>query len=182
MRSFVKPDALEAKYRAPLGSPYLGAAENLLFKARRALFEDDPARAVRYIDRAIQLPDDDREEVQPAGHAAHMMLFNLVSDEMEEAEEDDDDWLQAATRVFETADLTLRAELRHVLEDVADANILTKSERRHLAKLLDSAPPRQSVWDAPLPADQLRDQVLTILRACEAYEDALDDLSEQAGE
>lgn len=176
MQSFIKPDALEAQKRVSVQSPYLDAAENLLFKARRALFEEDPERAARYVERAVQLPFDDHEEVQPAGHAAHMMLFNLISDELEEADEDDDDWLQAAARVFETADLTLRAELRDVLEDVAGANDLTKSERRYLSKLLADAPPRQAVWDSPLPADELRDQVLTILRACEAYQDVLDEL------
>jgi hypothetical protein len=110
----------------------------------------------------------------PAGIEAHMMLFNLVSDEFEASEEGDTLWLDAALHVLASdLDQCGRSELRDVLEDIALSPILTADERRRLKAALVAAPPRHSLWDLRLSADGLRDHILTVLDVCDAYVDAI---------
>ena len=175
IRSFVTADGLRRRGEDSRSAAYQEAAENLLLKAWRELI-DDPGRAVSYVERALRLPFDPNEDSAPAAYAAHMLLFNLLVDELEDSEEEGDEWLTAAIQVLNSADPRARSELRDVLEVVAQDYHITSSERRKLAAAVKSAPPRQSLFDLQLPPAELRDHIIAILQACEAYESALDDL------
>ncbi|HQD96730.1 MAG TPA: hypothetical protein PLO15_04865 [Propionicimonas sp.] len=175
IRSFVTADGLRRRREDNPSSAYQEAAENLLLKAWRELV-DDPGRAVSYVERALRLPFDPNEDSAPAAYAAHMLLFNLVVDALEDSEEGEEEWLAAAIQVLNSADPRARSELRDVLEVVAQDYHITSSERRKLAAAVKSAPPRQSLFDLQLPPDELCDHIVAVLHACEAYETALDEI------
>ena len=94
------------------------AARNLLHKAQRALDDDDTERARAYVTRAVQLPFDEAEEVPPVAWAAHMLLFTAVTDALEESDEDDTAWLDAALEVLASAGTVGRSAMASVLSDV----------------------------------------------------------------
>ena len=95
---------------------------------------------------------------------------------MSSTQEAEEEWLAAVIQVLNSADPRARSELRDVLEVVAQDYHITSSERRKLAAAVKSAPPRQSLFDLQLPPDELRDHIVAVLHACEAYETALDEI------
>lgn len=76
-------EALSGRTLQPFSLALRQAAENLLFKARRALDDHDVDRAATWVDRAVELPFDEHEEVAPAAQAVHMDLFCAVTDAAE---------------------------------------------------------------------------------------------------
>ncbi len=150
-------------------------AENLLVKAVDALEAQDDDRATALVRRAVGLPFDEHEEVAPAAAAAHLMLFNLVTDVMEDSPDDDERWLDAALGVIDGPVQTARLDMRDVLTAIAQDYDLTRSERRRLQSGIRDVKPAPELIDlVDLTRDELAERVMAILGACRTYADAVD--------
>ncbi|HEX3930822.1 MAG TPA: hypothetical protein VHW64_08965 [Nocardioides sp.] len=108
------------------------AASNLLTKAIRDLDNGEPERARSYVDRAVRLPYDRHEESHPVAMEAHMMLFCLVTDELQAADEDDSGWLDAAIAAQASASEAARCTMRDVLMAVDHDYNIGQAERAAL--------------------------------------------------
>lgn len=136
-----RPGALDAARRssgairnAQFHTAMVGA-DNLLDKAARALREGDEQRATRLIDRAAAMEWDDREERFPGVAAAEMLLFTLVTDVLEDSDEDEHQWLDAALDVMATGGVgaeLLADALYAIGEGSLDYYDLTPVEHRRL--------------------------------------------------
>ncbi len=149
-------------------------AENLLVKAIDALAAQDEDRATALVRRAVGLPFDEHEEVAPAAMAAHHLLFNLVTDVMEDSPDDDERWLDAALAVIDGPDRFARLDMRDVLTAIAQDYDLTRSERRRLRggiRDVEAAPELVDLLD--LTQEELAERVMAILGACRSYADAV---------
>jgi hypothetical protein len=114
-------------------TPYL-AARNLLTKA--LLRVDDRKRAEQYVDRALQLPFDEHEGVHPAVHETHMLLYIAITDEIEDADESDSLWLDAALTTMDRCGPLARENLCEILHLVTGEYVLEPGERRKLRDAL----------------------------------------------
>lgn len=171
-------DALLASGRtlAPFSQALGLGAENLLVKAIDALEAQDEDRATALVRRAVGLPFDEHEEVVPAAAAAHLMLFNLVTDVMEDSPDDDERWLDAALGILSDSDGPARLDVRDVLVAIAQDYDLTQNERRRLTAGIRGVEPGPELIDRKdLPPEEFEVRVAAIVRACRAYVDALDD-------
>lgn len=160
---------------SPISHGLQEAAENLLNKALKALRTGDHRRAETYTARAARLDFDDHEEVHPAWMQAHMLLFEAVTDALEECPDDDHSWLDAALAVLADCGEYARPELEQVLATVDhDWRLRPQESRRVQTALagvtwspgLESSPPEQD-------AERIR-AILQILGAVASYQRALD--------
>ena len=148
-------------------------AENLLSKARRALAADDD-RADALIRRACSMPCDDWEGSSPAAQAAVMMLFSLLVDDLEESDEDDPTWLAAVLAAFDAAPVDGRADLQHVLRDIANDYNLNRRESAALRRMIAHLPvDHRPITDLDPAAESLVPRVRALLLICNDFEDAL---------
>jgi hypothetical protein len=153
------------------------AASSLLEKAAAALNADDVDRASALVRRAKALGRDEHEGVEVCSMAAHMALFTLVSDVAEDGEPLL--WLAAAEAVLPTLTGTARAELLDSLVITGSETIeLEPAEVRLLRRLVGGAEPLTSVFDGRVLEVE---EVLGVLAAIAAYEDAVDELEGQTG-
>lgn len=150
------------------------AAENLLDKADRALDDGDLHRARAFVDRAVQLPFDRHEQVAPVAVAAHMKLFCLITDTLEDCEPDDYRWLAAAIDVLATADESARCEVRDVLAAIDNDYKLSSLEHARLRSAVAAVPDRPHLRDLRLAPAELGDVVMSILTVCRMYRAALE--------
>lgn len=108
-------------------------AEALVSKAYVKLGAGKPHLAQELAARAAALDYDEHQQCRPGYWAAHMMLFNAVTDALEEAAEDEPSWLYAALEVLGAGDslsLSVGARaMRDVLADVADDYEVTAAEK-----------------------------------------------------
>jgi hypothetical protein len=116
------------------------AADNLMAKALQRLEAGEVERARALVDRALSLPDDDREGMVPALLAGTMLLFTAISDDLESAPGDDEAWLDRAETLIgrrprEASEI--RSHLRALLNDAYE---LTPSEGRRLRALTRGVP------------------------------------------
>jgi hypothetical protein len=149
------------------------AAANLLDKARRALNEGDLDRARTFVDRAVRLPYDEHEQAAPAAISAHMELFCLVTDTLEQSETDDSRWLDAAIAVLASSDDPARCDIRDVLAAIDQDYSLTSPERSQIHSAIASVPDRAELRDLVLNPTELGEHVVSILAACGSYREAL---------
>lgn len=149
------------------------AASNLLVKAIRALDNADHARARAYVDRAVRLPYDRHEESHPVAMEAHMALFCLVTDALEDSDEDDSVWLESATGVMSTADEGGRCTMRDVLTAIAQDYELHPQERVSLRAAIADVPSRPELRDLRLDPQVMGDCVMSVLAICRDYRQAL---------
>ena len=149
------------------------AADNLLAKALRAIEAGDHERASGYIQRAVALPFDEHEQEYPGLTSAHLRLFMMVADTMDECLEDDTVWLDAALDVLGSAADEARLELRDVLSDIDQDYLLSGPEHDRLRAAISSIPPRPDAWDLLLPPEEQHRLVTAVLAACTAYERAV---------
>lgn len=152
------------------------AARNLLHKAQRALDDDDTERARAYVMRAVQLPFDEVEEVLPVAWEAHMLLFTAVTDALEESDEDDAAWLDAALDVLASAGTAGRSAMASVLSDVPSDFEVSRQEEKRLRRAIAGIPPETEPFERGSSPDEKAEHVLEVVRTTNAYEDALDDL------
>lgn len=150
------------------------AATNVLVKAERALDRGETDRARAYVERATRLPYDRHEEVHPVAMEAHMQLFCLVADVLEESAAEDTRWLDAAVQALSSADEAGRCTMRDVLVAVDQDYQLRTRERRALRAAVDGVPARPELRDLQLPQHDLRDAVMSVLEVCRAYRLALE--------
>lgn len=147
------------------------AAANLLTKAVRALDDDDAERARGFVERAVRLPFDRREDLHPAAEEAHMMLFCLVADELEAGGEGDSRWLDAAIAAQAAAPEAARCTMRDVLVAIDHDYDLTRTERAQLRSVTSEVPDRPELRDLRLSPDELRECILPVLEVCRDYRD-----------
>jgi hypothetical protein len=152
-------------------------AENLLTKAMRALASGDAQRAEQLIRRAAQSPYDPREAGSPGVRAASMVVFRLLSDQLEASEVDDATWLDVALEVHPRLDPTGRAEvasmvhgfvLQRAFFDVSDV------EKRRIRRAFGDAPLEAELGDGPNSTVEerqgiIRSLVMAALALGEAY-------------
>lgn len=148
------------------------AASNLLAKAIRALDNDEPDRARSYVDRAVRLPYDRHEQSHPVATEAHMVLFCLVTDELETAEEDDSRWLEVAITAQASASEEARCTMRDVLMAVDHDYNISRAERAVLRSATADVLERPELRDLDLAPDEMGDCVMAVLDLCRAYRSA----------
>jgi hypothetical protein len=147
------------------------AAENLLAKALRDIRAGDRERAEAYVRRAVRLPFDDHEGVQPGWELAQMLMFTTITDALEECELDDVGWLDAALTTLEISGEHGRAAIRHVLVVVDHGWRLSSRESRRVRQAVDGL-----VWQpgqepaAPEPETERISAILEILDSVAAYQ------------
>ena len=161
--------------RASVSQDQRLAAETLLDNAAAALDEGDDARARMLVERTKALGHDEHEDVEVCTMAAHMGLFNLVSDVLEE--EDDLVWVDAARMVLRIAEGAGRDELLSVLQTLDQDAQLEPAEHDAVRRLTRGAEPAVSVFDGRV-LDV--DDVLQVLAVTTAYDDAVADLLDEA--
>jgi hypothetical protein len=172
-------EALRRKYLAlaEVSHGQQDAANTLLEKAAAALDDGDRDRATALVQRAKALGHDEHEGVEVCSMAAHMALFTLVSDVAEDGEPLL--WLETAEAVLPTLTGTARAELLDSLVITGSETIeLEPAEVRLLRRLVGGAEPLTSVFDGRVLEVE---EVLGVLAAIAAYENAVDELEGQTG-
>jgi len=112
------------------------AADNLLLKARRDLIAGNRARADAYIEKALRLPVNQLTEAPAAQSSVHMMLFMMISDAVESAEEGDTGWLDRALAVLDECEPLAALELQSVLKSVASDYRLEPVESQRIRTML----------------------------------------------
>lgn len=147
------------------------AAETLLDHATAALHAGDVASARKLVERTKALGHDEHEDAEVCSMAAHMRLFTLVSDALEQ--EDPMVWLEAAGTVLQACDGAGRTALLGVLQVIDGDARLEPSERAALRRLTRGAERRDSVFEGRVLEV---DDVLQVLAATAAYDDAVDAL------
>jgi hypothetical protein len=159
---------------SPISRAMWVGAENLLIKALRNLSQGDDANAVRLVERACRLPYDAHEDAHPAGLAAHMILFEIITDEMEEADEHDSRWLGAALSLLHEIGEDERIELGHVLQAIRQDYSLERREAMRLDAALRDMPETPELRDrGDLGPEILTPVVLGILQTVLAYNNAV---------
>lgn len=140
----------------PFYSPLWESADNLLTKAARATVAADQDKADRYITRALALPYDDQEECDTAAHSAHMLVFSAVTDLVEESDEDDSRWLDAAESVLDAGPDGVREHLLRTLDVVRRDYQISKREEQRIRATIKRHPVPASDDDTIFrPADHL---------------------------
>lgn len=172
-RPFGDVESVSGRVMQPFSIAGQQGAANLLGKARRALNDGDPDRARAFVDRAVRLPYDEHEQAAPVAIAAHMELFCLVTDTLEQAEVDDARWLDAAVHVLAIADEPARYDMRDVLASIDQDYSLSSPERSRIHSAVAPIPDRAELRDLDLSPTELGDQVVSVLAACRDYRAAL---------
>jgi len=152
------------------------AATNLLEKASVALYRGDRDTARALVLRTQALGHDEHEDVDVCSWGAHMTLFNLVTDVMDD-HDDEWAWLDAAATVLPTVPEAGRLELVDVLVTISK-EYLDHTAATRLRPLIRGALRRQSIPDGRVLDVE---EVLGVLAAIAAYEDAVDAIEGQTG-
>jgi hypothetical protein len=168
-RPFGDVESMSGRTLQPFSLAGQTAAANLLAKARRALNEHDPERARAFVDRAGRLPYDEHEQAAPAAIAAHMELFCLVTDTLEQSAVGDHRWLDAALAVLDSADEAARCDMRDVLAAIEQDYSLTWPERSRIHSAIASVPARPELRDLQINPTELSAHVLSVLTACGCF-------------
>ena len=161
-----------AMLKAEASQDLTDATEALLERAAAAQLDGDEDRAERLVRRAKALGRDDHNEAEACSMAAHMALFNLVTDVCEEVE-DESVWLKAAENVLRTARGAGREQLLEVLLIIRAEYDVDPDTRRVLDRLTRGAQRPVSVFEG---RDLEVDEVLQVLAVTTAYDDAVADL------
>jgi hypothetical protein len=155
---------------SPFSRAQMAAATNLLTKALRALDDDDIDRARRFVDRAVALPYDDHERRHPGAAMAHMEMFSVVTDALEDG---DDDWLGAAADTLTSAPAEARYSMRDTLTAILQDYDLSEHEQRRVRHLIKDIPERVELGDLDLPPEQMAAAVLEVLEGVIHFEDSM---------
>jgi hypothetical protein len=147
------------------------AATNLLEKAAVALHRGDRDTAQALVRRAQALGHDEHEDVDVCSWSAHMTLFTLVADVMEDSDEEWA-WLGAAATVLPAVPEAGRLELIDVLVTISKEYLDHLASTR-LRPLIRDAPRRPSISDGRVLDVE---EVLGVLATIAAYEDAVDEI------
>lgn len=148
----------------PISVGLKAAATNFLAKARKA-YEDDPARARRFIERLVDVPYDEHEQIFPGVIAAHYNLYESVVEAAEALEEDDRTWLAAALEVYASTNETGREEMEDVLAVLLNEGYGTRHQRREIRALVGAVDVREVIYeDPPIGRDNQIAYIEAVLR------------------
>jgi len=153
------------------------AATNLLEKAAVALHQGDRDKARAMVLRAQAIGHDEHEDVDVCSWGVHMTLFNLVSDVLDDSD-DEWAWLDAAATVLPSVPEAGRHELVDVLVIISNEYELDHVASTRLRPLIRDALRRPSISDGRVLGVE---EVIDVLAAMAAYEDAVDALEGQTG-
>ncbi|MEI2778614.1 MAG: hypothetical protein V9G19_22130 [Tetrasphaera sp.] len=151
----------------------MAGADNLLMKAGVALELGDSAKADRLITRAAAMPYDDREMRFPGVQAADSVVYAVILNAVEAADEDDSAWLDAALAAHEEATGPGKQQLACVLNGfVRQAGIvdLTPREKARIRAVARDAPLDVDHVDPDSTVGERADVIRSILIALGAYE------------
>jgi hypothetical protein len=138
------------------------AAETLLGKAFEALESGDLERVSRYVDHAARLDYDELEECHMGAWVAHQMLYDEVTDALDDSDPGDTRWLDSALTVLEGLTGVAAADLAAALRDIAADYELTPAESKRIRRL--PQPPHEE--DAfGLARDATPEQRAVVIRA-----------------
>jgi hypothetical protein len=151
------------------------AATNLLEKAAVALHRGDRDTARAMVRRAQALGHDEHEDVDVCSWSAHMTLFTLVTDVLDDSDEEWA-WLDAAARVLPAVPEAGRQELIDVLVTISKDYELEQIEPARLRPLIRDPLRRPSISDGRVLDVE---EVLGVLATIAAFEDAVDALEGQ---
>lgn len=172
-RPFGDAELASGRTLAPFSQALMSAADNLLAKSERALGNEDPERAGRFIERAVALQYDEHEQTAPAANAATMLLFEIVTDALERSVEGETRWLDAAVAVMSSTEGWGRSELRHVLVAVRQDYVIDSNETRTIVDAVQAVPEKAELRDASLTSQELAEAVLSVLQVVRRYRAAL---------
>jgi hypothetical protein len=111
------------------------AATNLLTKAMRRAADGDEPRARTLVERALALPFDEHEGMDPALWSAHLLLADAISDDLESSPVDDLGWLDRAEALCDIGP-TAAAEVRTCLRILHhDGYEVSAPEARRIATI-----------------------------------------------
>ena len=159
---------------SPISRAMWEGADNLLHKALHRLADGDDVSALRLVERACRLPYDDHEDAAPAALAAHLLLFEVVTDEAECAEGGDIGWLAPAVTLLYNLDGQEQVELRACLRAIRHDYAVEPREARLIDTALNAVPEGRLLQDrGNLDPEELTPAVTGILRIVLAYETAL---------
>ena len=127
---------------APIREAQMEAAANLLEKAFNALRDADHDRALRMARRAAALPFDEGEQAQPGAYQAHMMMFMVVTDELEDVE--GEGWLDAALDALVTSPEHGRFTMRDCLVAISEDYDLSPDDLKRIRRSVAHVPSRPS--------------------------------------
>lgn len=157
---------LNAEYAAKLTG-----AQNLLQKAFVAA-ATDLEKADRLIERAAAMPYDEREESFPGVQGAVQMLYEAITDDMEDADEDDHEWLGAALAAHEMTTGPGKAEVASILNGMVLQTAffaLPEVEKRRITKAVGSAPLHVEHLEPDATVTARAEVIRSVLAALAAY-------------
>ena len=149
-----------------LGHAQITGAGNLLKGAIRALTTGDAQRAEQLILRAAQMPYDDREEGSPGVRAASMLVYRLITDQLEASEEDDMTWLDVVLAMHPGLDPTGRADVASVVHGFVLQPALfavSPAEKRRIHQAFSGAPLEAELGDSPNSTVEQRQDIIKSL-------------------
>lgn len=166
-------------------------ATNLLLRAMTHLAGGDEAKAEPFIRRVAAMPGTTGSRYDPGAHAATMLVYNEVSDELEESDAGDTTWWDVALDVLAEVDGYGKAELASALHGFVlqrDLLDLSRAETTRMTQAAGDAPLEADLGDGSdatadhryVVIDSLVRTALALIDAYAAvYEDELSDLDEQ---
>lgn len=154
-------------------------ARNLLAKARRDLAAGQVERADSYIDRALRLPFNAAAGAPAAASEAHMILFGILTDALEDSDEGDSTWLDAAEATLPLCGGHAREDLLQTLRAIDHDYGVSSSERRRIRAIAPGGEHADGLGD--VMRDRAGDDeaaqrvvIVELLQATIAYEAELD--------
>ncbi len=175
----LKPGAFAPLVRAQnvrarnASNAYRDAARNLLNKALRALVAGEMERSESLLDKALALPFDEHEEALPAALAASSLLYEELTDRLEETPKGDLRWINAVVSAFAELPPAPAGQLAHFLSTILREYQLVPREAGLLGRLVEMHGPGHDLWDAHrLPPAETREAIWGTLGAYQAFVDS----------
>lgn len=154
----------------------MDGATNLLLRAMKHLATGDEAKAEPFIRRVAAMPWDELQEDSPGIRAATVLVYDEVSDELEESTSEDTVWLDVALQVLAEVDGYGKADLASVLHSFVlqgDFFDLSRSETRRIKQAVGGAPLEADLGDGPgASAEHRRVVIDSLVRTALALMDA----------
>ncbi len=158
-----------------VGLAQIKGAGNLLDKAIGHLISGDEQRAEQLMLRAARMPYDQREAGSPGVRAATMLVYDVISDELDNSGIDDPTWLDVPIAVHDRLDPTGQAKVASIVHGfVLQKAFFTTSpaEKRRISEAFGDAPLNADLGDGPTATVEQR---LEIIRSLVAASMALED-------
>lgn len=175
-RPFGNTDRISGQTLQPFSFGLGEGARNLLTKAVLAVRHDETERATHYLNQALALPYDEHEESLPAAVTADQLLYDVLSDAVEESSEDEDLFLRAALTVLDQAPPDARPDWAHAMVVMAGAYRLPPEEDRRLRAATKPYPVDIELRDLQRgDEDVMRSRVFAAVHCAAAYLDALEE-------